>query len=184
MNAACLSWRAINHTEFISNIEVSLAKISNAVHFEQLRTTQIFSIDPRMYNNYLFQVYGRYQNAYSFMMGNSSDYDSSEIRLNKRQRMSNNSALEPPSSAVSYSSFSDFSNILSVMSHSQRSSLKFSSNHNSFNYNLMCDSSSALWHSPMLPSDNFPYSFIHPLMLLQNSGEDSVMSLHCENSVF
>ncbi|CAL1698472.1 unnamed protein product [Somion occarium] len=125
--------------------------------------------------DYLSQVYGGHQDAYPFTMGDSSDYDGSEMRSNKRRRMSNDSASEPPSSAVSYSSFSDFSNTSSATSHSQGSSLDFPFNNNFSNYSLMRGNSSALWHPPMLPPDNSPHSFVHPPMLPQNGGEDSAM---------
>ncbi|KAK7445780.1 hypothetical protein VKT23_014776 [Stygiomarasmius scandens] len=61
----------------------------------------------------------------------ASDFDSLDSsmspRSNKRRRMSTDSASEPPSSAVSYSSFTDggYSSATSATSHSQRSSVDF-----------------------------------------------------------
>jgi len=79
--------------------------------------------------------------------------------------MSTDSASEPPSSAVSYSSYAESYSTgqTSATSHSQRSSMDFPYNNYS-SYGLLRGPSSTFWHPPMLPPDNSPH-FIHPPML-------------------
>ncbi|TBU60051.1 hypothetical protein BD310DRAFT_815977 [Dichomitus squalens] len=112
--------------------------------------------------------------------GDTSDADSvSEARVNKRRRMSNESASEPPSSAVSFSSYSDsFTSASSSTSHSQRSSVDFPyTPYSSGSFNML---RGANWHPPMLPpgggGDGSPH-FIHPPMLPPSS-DDSPMFFH------
>ncbi|EMD34953.1 hypothetical protein CERSUDRAFT_116480 [Gelatoporia subvermispora B] len=117
--------------------------------------------------DYLNQVFNAPTDPLPFAPGDTSDVDScSETRTNKRRRMSNDSASEPPSSAVSYGSYSDsYTSTSSSTSHSQRSSVEF---YNSYSFGaMMRDSGSALWHPPMLPPENATNSpqFIHPPML-------------------
>jgi hypothetical protein len=86
-------------------------------------------------------------------------------RTNKRCRMSTDSASEPPSSAVSFSSFNDgYSSASSTTSHSHRSSMEFP--FSSFpHYNILRGAgSNAFWHPPMLCQDRSP-PFVHPPML-------------------
>ncbi|KAH7923014.1 hypothetical protein BV22DRAFT_1036849 [Leucogyrophana mollusca] len=83
-------------------------------------------------------------------------------RTNKRRRMSTDSASEPPSSAVSYSSYNDsYSGHSSATSHSRRSSMDFPF---FSSYSIFRGSGNAFWHPPMLPTDRSP-QFIHPPML-------------------
>ncbi|KAK0457046.1 uncharacterized protein EV420DRAFT_1644196 [Desarmillaria tabescens] len=102
-------------------------------------------------------------------------------RKNKRRRMSTDSASEPPSSAVSYSSFTDgYSTASSATSHSQRSSMDFPfSNYASTSYGggfrgvedpfwhpplqAQNDNSPQFCHPPMLPPDqDSPMDYLHP----------------------
>lgn len=122
--------------------------------------------------DYLNQLYSVPTDAFPFASGDSSDFDGSDTRSVKRRRMSNDSASEPPSSAASFSSFSDFSSASSVTSH--RSSMDFPfSNYSSYGGLMRNNTSSALWHPPMLPPDNSPH-FCHPPML-PSGPEDSPM---------
>lgn len=86
-------------------------------------------------------------------------------RTNKRRRMSNDSVSEPPSSAGSYSSYTDgcYSTASSATtSRSQRSSMEFP--FSSYPpYSMIRGSGNAFWHPPMLPQDS--PRFIHPPML-------------------
>jgi len=111
------------------------------------------------------QSYSPPQGTIPFSGDESSDMDSSEYRANKRRRMSTDSASEPPSSAVSYSSYAESYSTgqTSATSHSQRSSMDFPYNNYS-SYGLLRGPSSTFWHPPMLPPDNSPH-FIHPPML-------------------
>ncbi|THH33382.1 hypothetical protein EUX98_g810 [Antrodiella citrinella] len=128
---------------------------------------QYYSHYPGPYHpDYLSQL-GVAQEALPFAPGDSSDYDG-DYRSHKRRRMSNDSASEPPSSAISsFSSFSEYStSASSVASHSQRSSLDFpfSSNYGSYAF-MRGNSNNSIWHPPMLPPDNSPHALIHPPML-------------------
>ncbi|KAF9074332.1 hypothetical protein BDP27DRAFT_1416219 [Rhodocollybia butyracea] len=111
----------------------------------------------------------------------SGDYEpdlSLSPRTNKRRRMSSDSASEPPSSVVSFSSFAEggYSTSSSATSHSQRSSISalasefpFSSAFNNINNNnnsgnqtefnkfsnqIFRGSANAFWHPPMMLKDN------------------------------
>ena len=137
--------------------------------------------------DYLMQLYSMPSDALPF-----SSVDSSEIdvglnpRSTKRRRMSTDS--EPPSSAVSFSSYSgdSFSSTSSSGSHSKRSSMEFP--FSTYNSNGTINQGPALrgsgntfWHPPMMPqsnSENEPALF-HPPMLVpagNNSGNTSSSS--------
>ncbi|SJL10928.1 uncharacterized protein ARMOST_14324 [Armillaria ostoyae] len=114
----------------------------------------------------------------------SVDFESDQSltqRKNKRRRMSTDSASEPPSSAVSYSSFTDgYSTASSATSHSQRSSMDFPfSNYASTSFGggfrgvedpfwhpplqAQNDNSPQFCHPPMLPPDqDSPMDYLHP----------------------
>ena len=106
-----------------------------------------------------------------------------EQRTAKRRRMSTDSVSEPPSPAVSFSSYADlYSGHSSTPSHSRHSwmDFPFSPSHsvfccsgNAFWYppTLAADRSLQLIHPPMLPADDSPMDFLHPPMLPQD--EDS-----------
>ncbi|KAI0920736.1 hypothetical protein AcV5_010406 [Taiwanofungus camphoratus] len=119
--------------------------------------------------DYLSQLYNVPADALPFASGDMSDVDNSgtESRSNKRRRMSNDSASEPPSSAVSFSSYADsFTSASSSASQSQRSSVDFPYNPYSSYGLLRGSNNNALWHPPMLPPENNNSPrFIHPPML-------------------
>lgn len=107
----------------------------------------------------------------------SADIDSDakdedeELRTSKRRRMSTDSASEPPSSAVSFSSYNDgYSSQSSATSHSQRSSMDFPFN-NYPSYNILRGSGNTFWHPPMVAAQDSP-QLIHPPML---PAEDATM---------
>lgn len=114
--------------------------------------------------DYLSQIYQ--SDALPFSSGDVSDAEQSvtESRSSKRRRMSNDSASEPPSSAVSFSSLTDsYTSASSSTSQSQRSSVDFP--YSSFSmHGMLRGSGSTPWHPPMLPPDNSP-QVIHPPML-------------------
>ena len=99
----------------------------------------------------------------------SSDDHTDEVadfRVNKRRRMSTDSASEPPSSAVSgYSSYAEsYSTGATSVTHSRASSMDFPYNtYSSFNY--LRGTASTLSHPPMLLPDNSP-QVVHPPMAL------------------
>ncbi|KAF7974624.1 hypothetical protein HWV62_11604 [Athelia sp. TMB] len=98
----------------------------------------------------------------------SEKEEQEQSRTSKRRRMSTDSASEPPSSAVSFSSYNDgYSSQSSATSHSQRSSMDFPFNSYPA-YNMLRGSGSTFWHPPMmLPTDDSPMDYIHPPMLPQ-----------------
>ncbi|KAL0952531.1 hypothetical protein HGRIS_006791 [Hohenbuehelia grisea] len=140
-----------------------------------------------------------------FAAGDMSDLDNGAMspRSNKRRRMSNDSASEPPSSAVSYSSYTDgYTSASSTTSHSARSSMDFNfafqtagnGGSNPFGP-LRGTGGSAFWHPPtknqatdsplpgvhppMLPpvgQEDSPMDYLHPPMLPQD--EDSLFSTY------
>jgi hypothetical protein len=118
--------------------------------------------------DYLVQITGNPpSDAPSFAAVDQPEMENAGMssRTNKRRRMSNDSATEPPSSAVSYASYNDAysSSTSSATSHSQRSSMEFP--FSSYpHYNILRGSANTFWHPPMLPQDNSP-QFIHPPML-------------------
>ncbi|KAI0077011.1 hypothetical protein K474DRAFT_1571619, partial [Panus rudis PR-1116 ss-1] len=128
--------------------------------------------------DYLSQMYSlpgdAFGNNRSSSNGNGGDsdydYDVTDGRSAKRRRMSDStsasaSASEPPSSAVSFSSFDGFSA-------SSRSSLDFSP-YSSSSASGNNANNNALWHPPMLPPSSCgqdslmgsPHLSIHPPML-------------------
>lgn len=140
-----------------------------------------------------------YSTDYNTSSGDNSEGESGiEMRDAKRRRMSDSSATEPPSSAVSFSSFgrdsSSFSSATSVSS-SARNSMDFSysgssnspsngagncspnmggGGNNTSNGNISQASSfySSYWHPPMLPQPHgSPY--IHPPMLPPSNTNDT-----------
>lgn len=110
--------------------------------------------------------------ALPFASVDAADIDGSmSPRSNKRRRMSTDSASEPPSSAVSFSSYNDgYSSASSATSHSQRSSMDFpfSSYPSASTYSngpALRGSGNTFWHPPMMPqAENSPHLF-HPPML-------------------
>lgn len=143
-----------------------------------------------------------YSMDYTTSSGDTSEGENcGEIRVAKRRRMSNDSATEPPSSAVSFSSFGDRSGFSSgsatSASGSARDSMDFSfsgstsspSNGTScgspnMNGGGSCNTPntnnggpgvggyySAYWHPPMLPQPHGS-PFIHPPMLPPPSATD------------
>lgn len=124
--------------------------------------------------DHISQLYSISSDSLSYAQDNS-DYDGSEGRGAKRRRLSNDSASEPPS-AASYGAYSTESySSASSTSHSQRSSLDypFFQNYGLFRTNQAANTSSSLWHPPMLPPDGNSPQFIHPPML--PPAEDSPM---------
>lgn len=92
-----------------------------------------------------------------------------EQRRTKRRRMSTDSASEPPSSAVSFSSYAEsYSGHSSTASHSRRSSMDFPF---FSSYSVFRGSGNAFWHPPTLAADRSP-QLVHPPML---PAEDSQM---------
>ncbi|TEB06342.1 hypothetical protein FA13DRAFT_1760170 [Coprinellus micaceus] len=75
-------------------------------------------------------------------------------RSNKRRRMSTDSASEPPSSAVSFGSFTDYSSASSATSHSQRSSMEFPFSSVGTSGPALRGSGNMFWHPPMLPQSD------------------------------
>ena len=123
--------------------------------------------------DYIPQLNGVSPDALPFG-GDSSDFDCAEERIAKRRRLSNDSASEPPSSATSYSSYSDS---YSSPPTSQNSGMDFPFAYPS--YSLFRQQTVSYWHPPMLPPDangnsnNNGGYIIHPPML--PSSEDSPM---------
>ncbi|OCH87687.1 hypothetical protein OBBRIDRAFT_136546 [Obba rivulosa] len=119
--------------------------------------------------DYMNQVFNPPTDPLPFAPNDGSDVDNScsDARIHKRRRMSNDSTSEPPSSAVSFSSYADsYTSASSSASHSQRSSVEFP--YNSYSpFGIMRGGGSALWHPPMLPPEGTTNSpqFIHPPML-------------------
>ncbi|KAG6369838.1 hypothetical protein JVT61DRAFT_13395 [Boletus reticuloceps] len=113
-----------------------------------------------------------------------------EQRTTKRRRMSTDSASEPPSSAVSFSSYADsYSGHSSTASHSRRSSMDFPffssfsvfrGSTNAFWHppTLTADRSPQLVHPPMLPAEDSPMDFFHPPMLPQDEDNFFATYLH------
>ncbi|KDR78208.1 hypothetical protein GALMADRAFT_224580 [Galerina marginata CBS 339.88] len=122
--------------------------------------------------DYLMQLYNMNTDALPFSTVESTEIDLGlSPRSTKRRRMSTDSASEPPSSAVSFSSYSgeSFSSSSSSASHSKRASMEFP--FSTYNSNGTINSGPALrgsgntfWHPPMMPqgnTDNEPALF-HP----------------------
>lgn len=109
------------------------------------------------------------------------EVEQDQPRSSKRRRMSTDSASEPPSSAVSFSSQNDgYSSQSSATSqsqtshsgpsghsqpsHSRNNSMDFPFNHYP-SYNILRGSSNTFWHPPMSLSARDSPQFIHPPML-------------------
>ena len=145
--------------------------------------------------DYLMQLYSMPSDALPFSSVESSEIDVGvSPRSTKRRRMSTDSASEPPSSAVSFGSYSgdSFSSTSSSGSHSKRSSMEFP--FSTYNSNGTINQGPALrgsgntfWHPPMMPqsnSENEPALF-HPPMLVpsgNNSGNTSSSSSSSSNT--
>ena len=138
-----------------------------------------YSSFPGPYNpDYLAQSHNLPADALPFASGDLSDADN-ESRTSKRRRMSNDSASEPPSSAVSLSSYADsFTSASSSTSHSQRSSVDWPYDaYGGYGFN---NRHSSMWHPPMLPpgeNTNSPM-FIHPPMLPPDSSPNVFLPSH------
>ncbi|EGN92304.1 hypothetical protein SERLA73DRAFT_65990, partial [Serpula lacrymans var. lacrymans S7.3] len=127
--------------------------------------SSIFNPFPGPYHpDYLNQNYHPPADALPFSTVDALETENSGsgARSNKRRRMSTDSASEPPSSAVSFSSYNDsFSGHSSATSQSRRSSMDFPF----FSpYSILRGSGNTFWHPPMLPQDRSP-QVIHPPML-------------------
>ena len=132
-----------------------------------------------------------YSTDYGTNSGDTSDCENgTEMRVAKRRRMSDDSVTEPPSSAVSFSSFGDsaFSTSSATSaSGSARHSMEFSYSGSSSSPSNGCGSPnsgscnvpkcnsggyySAYWHPPMLPQPHGS-PFIHPPMLPPGSAAE------------
>ncbi|OJT11305.1 GATA-binding factor 1-B [Trametes pubescens] len=124
--------------------------------------------------DYLSQMYPIPSDTLPYSPDDSSDDSGSgsESRSIKRRRLSNSSTSEPPSSAVSYGSYSDS---FSSSSSASQQSVDFPfTPYTSFS-NMLRGSGNTPWHPPMLPPDSSPH-FIHPPMLPPS--EDSPMYFH------
>ncbi|KAH8092162.1 hypothetical protein BXZ70DRAFT_898471 [Cristinia sonorae] len=175
----------MNYDDGFSSVQSELMNALGSQHHQNGGHEQFhghfYSNFPGPYHpDYLNQMHVA-QDALPFSTGDTSDYDSSDYRSSKRRRMSNDSASEPPSSAISaFSSYSEYStSASSVASHSQRSSMEFpfSSGYGSYAF-MRGNGNSSLWHPPMLPPDSSPHSFVHPPMLPQGSEDTSMDFLH------
>ncbi len=138
-----------------------------------------------------------YSADYSTNGGDTSEGENgTEMRVAKRRRMSDDSVTEPPSSAVSFSSFGDGSGFsassATSASGSARHSMEFSYSGSSSSPSNGCGSPnggscnvpngngnscagryySAYWHPPMLPQPHGS-PFIHPPMLPPTCGAES-----------
>lgn len=120
---------------------------------------QLSSSFPGPYHpDYLMQLYGGL-NSEALPFAESSDVDlGMSPRSNKRRRLSTDSGSEPPSSAVSFGSYSgdSFSSTSSSASHSKRASMEFP--FSAYNTNGTINQGPALrgsgntfWHPPMMP---------------------------------
>lgn len=141
-----------------------------------------YSSFPGPYNpDYLAQSQNLPADALPFASGDLSDADN-ESRTSKRRRMSNDSASEPPSSAVSLSSYADsFTSASSSASHSQRSSVDWPYDpYGGYGFN---NRNNSMWHPPMLPpgennNNNNSPMFIHPPMLPPDSSPNVFLPSH------
>jgi len=117
--------------------------------------------------DYIMQVYG----LHSDPLSNSSSDSHMEPdptmspRSTKRRRMSTESATEPPSSAVSFSSYGSSPNGGDKSAHSKKCSMDFA--FNNFNSNgtgpALRGPDNTFWHPPMMPqSQSEPETYWHP----------------------
>ncbi|KAG6330886.1 hypothetical protein ID866_8204 [Astraeus odoratus] len=139
--------------------------------FAQGTYAHIFNPFPGPYHpDYLSQNFQISPDALPFAsveaLESETQNNATEQRTTKRRRMSTDSASEPPSSAVSFSSYAE--SFSSATSHSRRSSMDFPF---FAPYTVFRGSGNAFWHPPMLPADRSP-QFIHPPML---PAEESTM---------
>lgn len=116
--------------------------------------------------DYITQLNGVSSDTMSFG-SESTDYDGSEGRSPKRRRMSNDSISEPPSSATSYSSYSD--SFSSASAASQSPGLEFPFSYSS--YGLFRQQTMSYFHPPMVQQGDMGngmhgYS-VHPPMVAQ-----------------
>ena len=126
-----------------------------------------FNTFPGPYHpDYLSQNYLTPSDPPSYPNEDHSD-EAAESRVNKRRRMSTDSASEPPSSAVSgYSSYAEsYSTGTTSGNRSRASSMDFPYNTYSSSFNYLRGTTSALWHPPMLLPDGSP-QIVHPPMSL------------------
>ena len=121
--------------------------------------------------DYIMQLYG----LHSDPLSNSGPDTNMEAdpsmspRSTKRRRMSADSATEPPSSAVSFSSYGSSPNGSIKSAHSKKGSMDFA--FNGFNSNgtgpALRGSGNTFWHPPMMPqSQSEPEPFWHPPLVL------------------
>jgi GATA-binding protein len=128
----------------------------NANNHQQLFSNPFQAAFPGPYHpDYLTQLYNLPADALPFSTAESNDTDlSMSPRSSKRRRMSNDSASEPPSSAVSFSSFSgdgSFSSASSVSGHSKHGSMDFSFAGFTSQGPALRGSGNTFWHPPMMP---------------------------------
>jgi hypothetical protein len=125
-----------------------------------------FNTFPGPYHpDYLSQNYLTPTDPPPFSSDDHSD-ETAEFRVSKRRRMSTDSASEPPSSAVSYSSYSEsYSTGATSANHSRASSMDFPYNTYSSSFNYLRGTTNSLWHPPMLLPDGSP-QVVHPPMSL------------------
>ena len=166
------SYVASQHSELMSALGATHTQNGHLTSEGIYQSQLSYQSFPGPYHpDYLTHQNGGPADSLSFASGDNSDFDGSETRSIKRRRMSNDSISEPPSSAVSYSSFSDFSSTSSIAS--QRNSMDFPFSSYAPSFSLMRGNSNALWHPPMAAPDGSPH-FPHPPMLPQ-ANEDSPM---------
>ena len=159
----------------------------------QSNYSAIFSSFPGPYHpDYLSQHFQTPPDALPFSSVETleTEVTNNEQRTTKRRRMSTDSASEPPSSAVSYSSYADsYSGHSSTASHSRRSSMDFPffSSYSVFRGSanafwhpttLAADRSPQLVHPPMLPTEDSQMDFFHPPMLPQDEDNFFATYLH------
>ncbi|KAI0742975.1 hypothetical protein C8Q80DRAFT_945709 [Daedaleopsis nitida] len=166
-NGSGMDYRASMQSELMG----ALGNDSQMQYSNQLFSTNVTFFPGPYHPDYISQLYTIPNDALPFTSGDSSDVESGSERSSKRRRMSNDSASEPPSSAVSFSSYADsYTSASSSASHSQRSSVDFPPYTPYSSFNMLRGGS---WHPPMLPPDGSPGSYVHPPMI--PGGDDSPM---------
>ncbi|KAH0833816.1 hypothetical protein J3R83DRAFT_10977 [Lanmaoa asiatica] len=166
----------------------------SAGYNSQSNYSNIFNPFPGPYHpDYLSQNFQTPPDALPFSSVETLETEvttNNEHRMKKRRRMSTDSASEPPSSAVSFSSYADsYSGHSSTASHSRRSSMDFPffSSYSVFRGSgnafwhppmLAADRSPQLVHPPMLPAEDSPMDFFHPPMLPQDEDNFFATYLH------
>ena len=136
-----------------------------------------FNTFPGPYHpDYLSQNYLTPSDPPAFSSDDHTD-EVADFRVNKRRRMSTDSASEPPSSAVSYSSYAEsYSTGATSAGHSRASSMDFPYNTYSSSFNYLRGTTSALWHPPMLLPDGSPQVFHPPMSLPEENPMDFLPS--------